>query len=407
MKKIIFIFFIGIVQLFAQEQDFKYQKELTGITEEWHSIYLTDDMYAALNQNKSDIRIIKNDSLEIPFFIEQVVDKKEVTAVAFILLNQSSKNGFNYYTIQPATYETINTIRFDFNKNNFDFKLRLEASMDQKEWFVLRESRVLGIQNEHIDYTYTAVHFPLAKYKYYRVAIPKKIKIDKVYLNKTNIIKGEKSVHKHGRTILQDGNNTLIYLDLKHSVPVSELALAIENNRNYYRRVAIAYLVDSTKTPKKWIKNYKNVYSGILSSLEKNTIVFEEKHVKNVRITIYNQDNQPLLIDSTTVKGYKNRLVARFDLEKKKGNYKIMYGNKQTPTPHYDIRFFKDSIPDKLVPLITGGKVQLTKETVAKTSTDFLNNKNLIWIALIVILLLLVKFTLKMLKKPLTFEENE
>jgi len=261
----------------------------------------------------------------------------------------------------------------------------------------------MGIRNEHIDYTYNKVYFPMAKYTYYRVSIPKKVKIDHVYLYQETVVKGVKTSYKHQTKVTQDAKNTVVFVDLEHRVPISQINLSIDSDENYYRQLKIASLIDSTKTAKGWRKNYRHIYSGVLSSLEKQAIVFPEVLSEYLKITINNRDNQPLTIGKTTLTGEKYRLIAQFPKNTTQNQYSLVYGNSKAKKPSYDIKFFKDAIPEKLTPLITGSEVSLTA-IENKTQSSFLDKEKLLWAVLIFIVLLLGKFTFKMLQKPLPFD---
>ena len=77
---------------------------------------------------------------------------------------------------------------------------------------------------------------------------------------------------------------------------------------------------------------------------------------QNLKIIIYNQDNQALSIDSIQVKGYIHEIVARFT---EPANYFLTYGNEKAVKASYDIERFTDKIPDTLKALkLAGLKMQ-------------------------------------------------
>ncbi len=64
----------------------------------------------------------------------------------------------------------VNEIKVDFKQQNFDWRLNLEGSQNQNEWYsILDHYRILSIKNALTDFKFTTLSLPTAKYKYYRL----------------------------------------------------------------------------------------------------------------------------------------------------------------------------------------------------------------------------------------------
>lgn len=93
---------------------------------------------------------------------------------------------------------------------------------------------------------------------------------------------------------------------------------------------------------------------------------------KKLRITIENNNNQPLDIQGVEVKNAIYFLIARFT---EKGNYSLFYGNKKAEKPQYDIENFEENIP-KNPSVITVSKEEQNPEFKTETKSPYLKIKS-------------------------------
>jgi hypothetical protein len=102
-----------------------------------------------------------------------------------------------------------------------------------------------------------------------------------------------------------------------------------------------------------------------------------------------------LQIDSVEVKGFTHELQIRFPDTTRK--YTMVYGNKKSNIPQYDLAMNMDSIPLNIPTLFLGKEIILTKETVSKNTALF-EKPIYLWIIIILITVLLGFFSYKMLQ---------
>ncbi len=398
--------FTALQHTWSQTKNFDYSRPILNVTDEWHSIELPNTIFDKTQPNLRDIRIYEDDSIEVPYLLKVSHTVKKQNKVAFEQMNfvQDAKNSF--YTFKLDKKTAVNTINIEFNTANYDFKVLFQGSNDQKKWFDITTSRILSIQNAHIHYKYNTLTFTTADYAFYRLRVPsKKIKLLQAYLYQKSIQKGALNQYKNTLKNKTKDKQTILDIALEHKVPVSQIALTVSSDFDYYRPINIQYLEDSIKSPKGWIRNYETCYRGTLSSLEKDTISFPSIITNALKIVIDNQDNQALTIPKITTLGNVHKLLTRFTKNNSKSpDYTLVYGNKKIGKPHYDISYFSQAIPKELKPLSLGEIHEKSKQD-DMVKTSFLSNKNLIWILLVLLVLLLGKYTLKMLKKPNYLDE--
>lgn len=391
--------------VYGQVDQYHYQRELNGINNQWHSINLPDEVFSRITNNLSDIRIFgytnNGDTVESPYLIKLKSDKISDNDVTFNIINTShNKNGY-YFTFEVLTNETVNQIKLDFVQKNFDWKINLEGSQNQQEWYSITEDyRILSIQNELTDYQFTKLSFPDAKYTYYRLLI-KSLEEPKIKLAKVTLHKLEDGNYKtypiSNLNIKEDkkSKTTELNIDLSMAVSVCQLYISIKDTFDFYRPLTIQYLSDSVKTEKGWTYNFTTLTNGTLNSLEKNKFSFDSRITKKLKIIIHNGDNQPLKIDNVEMKGYNYELVARFT---ETASYFLVYGNSNADKPYYDIEKFTENIPETVTPITLGVEQEINSKEISETNPLF-KNKNWLWAIMIVIIILLGWFSLKMIRK--------
>jgi hypothetical protein len=168
------IFFLIQTKIIAQK-GFEYRRSLTGINTLWHTLTLPDSVHEHL-YTEEDFRIIgfteKGDTVEAPYIFKENTEGPLPKPIAFKMLNQSHNQDGFYYTFESPTAESLNTIQLNFDNKNFDWRIRLEGSFNQNEWFTLLDNyRIVGISNSETDYQFTKLSFKEATYRFWRVRI--------------------------------------------------------------------------------------------------------------------------------------------------------------------------------------------------------------------------------------------
>lgn len=387
----------------AQLSDFTYERSLTGVSEDWHSIALPDQVYGKLKPSLDDLRIYgiteNLDTTEVPYILKVNDEKFAIRKHFGQIINKSRSDVGFYYTVELNQPSQINSLKLKFTDSNFDWKVNLEGSLNQQEWFtILENSRILDIQNASTEYSFTDLNFPTSNYHYYRILIksnkqPTLSSIDIFLEEKTEGVLLDYDVVKWNIKENNQIKTSEIEFELENPVPVNSLKINVATTYDYFRPVSIQYLIDSVKTEKGFLYNYTTIKRTTLSSLEENQFDFKNTIASKFKIIVYNGDNQSLDIKSVDVKGFKYELIARF---MDSANYKLVYGNKSARQPHYDIHNFKNNIPVNLKALEVGTENQIiAKDT--PSSTALFENEFWLWAIMGIIIVLLGGFTYKML----------
>ncbi len=390
---------------YGQMDQYKYARPLTGINGQWHQVILPAGIVGKVRGDLADLRIYgiteNKDTVEAPYLLLQKMDQIAETEIPSKLINTVQNERGYYVTFALESGEAISLIKLAFGQDNFDWKIQLEGSQDQQEWFrVLADYRILSIKNKLTDFQFTDLIFPMASYRYFRLLIPNDQKPDlkKAISIRQENLQGEVDLFP----IVQTKNSkitptkqTEVQLTLENPVPISRLRIHVTDKFDYYRPLTLSYLADSVKTQQGWKHNYRRLASGTLNSLGKNEFNFESTILQTLKITIENQDNQALNLGGFEVKGFVHKLMVRFT---QPANYFLVYGNDRATVPRYDIQQFAAKIPDN-PPLITLGNERQHSITTLTERLPLFQNKIWLWSIMALIIGILGWFTLSMMQK--------
>jgi len=140
-------------------EQYSYKRELTGVSGEWHKLILPDEIFRKISQNLNDIRIfgitVSNDTVEAPYLLRLTTGNISGKEISFNTLNTSHNDKGYYFTFEIPTVEPINQIKLDFKQENFDWRIKLEGSQNQNDWFTISDNyRILSLKNEITDFQF-------------------------------------------------------------------------------------------------------------------------------------------------------------------------------------------------------------------------------------------------------------
>ncbi len=389
----------------AQMRSFSYKRPLGNVTAGWHKIVLPNAVFGKLAAGFSDIRILGlasgGDTLEAPYVLRSSAGDPHSKKVVFEMLNTVQNAKGYYYTFELPAGEPVNEIGLQVANNNFDWRVQLEGSQNQEEWFtILSDYRILAIQNAQTDFRFTTLRFPDARYRYLRLLVKSTESPQHLTaaICRTDSAAGRlQSYGAMSQKSIEDKatKQTQIELSLSEPVPVSRVQIAVADSFDYYRPATVEYLQDSFQTPAGWRYNWGVLYSGTLNSIDRSAFSFEPVVARRLRIIMENGDNRPLHTGGVKVAGPVYSLIARFD---EPAAYFLVYGNAGAAAPDYDIARFGDKIPAS-PPVVVAADEERIAHTTVPPAEPLFKNKVWLWAAIVVIGLLLGVATLRMVRK--------
>ena len=400
-KKWGFCFLLTCLGYFSQGQGY-YEHSIQGVNDQWHRVDLPVEAFSYLHRSYASIRIYGEDNnynteVEQPYLLVKDQPRTILKPVPSNIINRTRQGDDYYFTFEILDEPMLSQINLDFENDDFDWKVLLEGSVDQKEWFtIVKDYRIVALPGK---YSFTRLEFDPVNYPFLRAKIntSEKPVLNTATINSAAVTSGEyvdwpvKSIRHEA--IAKSKNSELI-IDLGKIVPVSYLKIKPSVDHDYYRNFSVLFLKDSLKTETGWREQWVNISSGTLSSFDNNIFSINENLTSKIKITIQNQDNQMLDIPTVEVKGAKHYLLARFD---GKPPYTLQYGNRKLTYPKYDLASFKKNIP-KNPALVQLEKAVYKKITDSETSTPLFANSLWLYLLMGIIILVLGGFTLSMIK---------
>lgn len=393
----------GAIKSQAQWGPYHFQRKLDQVEMGWQQLSLPDDMYRQLRPDLHDLRIKgitgAGDTLEAPYLIHWPNPVPKFQSNKFEIINQSRRGGTFYATLSTGDRHPINRISLDIDHQNFDWRVELEGSQDQRRWFtVLDDYRILDVHDPQREYRFSTLHFPSSNFPYYRIAVKTQeaIKLNEAQFYNTRSPGIEYRYYPITQQKIEENREekrTELELELPTPVPVSQVQLTVLDTFDYYRPLRIELLTDSTRTESGWNYHFTQIYAGTLSSLEASLFAFTTQRSRRIRIFIYNQDNRPLRIGQVQIAGAPPKITVRFT---EPADYHLLYGWPEARQPSYDITRFADKIPTDLSTLALGPETHLQPELEVRN--PLVTNRAWLWAIMIVIIGLLAWFSLKMLK---------
>lgn len=389
--------------LLAQWGPFHYQRPLSITDMGWQQIVLPDDIYRHLQNDLSDIRIkginAAGDTLEAPYLIQWPEEMATLRQQPFRIINESRRGNYYFATLTAEELPEIDQISLDFDNNNFDWRVRLEGSQDQREWFTLLDNyRILAFDGPSGKYVFSKLNFRQASYRYYRIRISNATRINLNAAGYSLLQTTALPYHSYPikTSAVQDEREqrqTTLSCELPVPVPISQLSLEVMDTIDYYRPLRIDLLTDSTRQESGWKYHYTTVYRGTLSSLEKSVFTFRTTRTYRVKVYIENHDNPPLQLRPGSIAGLQPRIIARFA---QAADYGLLYGWPHARAPRYDLAKFADKMPDDLPQVRPGPEVILQPE--AEIRSPLVVNRAWLWVVMLVVIGLLGWFSIKMLQ---------
>lgn len=404
-RLIAMLLLLAFTTSFAQTEGFRYRRALGPVAAGWRQLTVPDAVFGKASPGLADLRILGvsagGDTLEAPYVIRATTKVEAVKRVPFKTFNTTHNAQGYYYTFEVPDDETVNEIVLELDNRNFDWRVQLEGSGDQTEWFgILDDYRILDIDNAQTQFRFTNLRFPPVRYRYLRLRIkgseaPQRLRAG---LSKTDTTAGSFRTYQPQNvqhTEDRSAKQTVVTWSLPLPVPVSELHIPVLDSMDYYRPVRIEALTDSFKTPDGWRYQWTPFAAGTLHSLAPGDLSFEERVLQQLRLVIDNGDNRPLSLGPVVASGASYALLARFT---EPADYFLLYGRPHAAPPDYDIAHFPQRLPEE-APILPVGEEEAISTQDALSVKPLFQNKLWLWGIIALIAVLLGWATLRMLRK--------
>ena len=388
------------VSLFGQH--FNYQAPIDKVAQsEFVKIGLSPEITSKLNASFTDIRIYDSSKIEVPYiyYQEQRVSEKELFVEYEIISKEhNQKMGYTRIIIHNPNKTEINNIVLRIKNADVRKRLKLNASNDQRNWYVLKDNYYYNsIVSSDNSSEIRVLNFPLSDYEFYELLI------GDYYDRPINIVQAGyynmvKENGKYTELSIPDFQTSDTLKETLISIPVQgnyidKIAFDIDTPKYFHRDVEL-FVHSTVKHKRKKVIIEKRIVSFQLISNSSNVFNLRSIQADTLFIRIKNQDNPSLKIHGIQLYQLNKYLIADLNKDNK---YSLLFSDKKAKSPNYDLTYFADKI-DKNLEVVEAGQSTLIPSKEQKKDGNFNLNDYWLWIIIIGVALLLAYMSYGMIK---------
>lgn len=379
-------------------QNFRWQAKTSAPAETgFHDIVLNPEITGKLRIDLGDLRLYDSAGGEIPY----LVYSEKPSAVSdlynkYNVISSIRKDRVIKTLLHNPGKVTADNIIVSFKGISGNVKFSVKGSNDLKEWNPVIENYLWKPENHNTSMQ--IVDLPESGNEYYEIILEtnpgETIQVSETgYYNFLNealkYVETLKPVLHQVDTLKQ----TIVKISFPETQYIDRITVEVEGPGFYHRNAQICFARnDVYRGVKKTY--YEQIRPVKLCSNCYNSVNLSYLPAKELYLVIENHDDKPLKIKSVKCEQLKHYMAAGLN----KGEvYTLKFGNPKLPPPVYDIRFFSDSIPE-LLPQIYISECSLIPQAVVKENKYFWNNKYYMWGAIIAVSVVLLYFTVRVLR---------
>jgi len=411
--KTILIFFLSIFCAGnIRAQSFKAEALIPVVQDDgFYRIRMAPIINRYVNDDFSDIRIYDSKNTEVSYLMEQEIPTNLSTQFyEYEIMDKQHKKGCcTSLILRNPDKTSINNINLVIKNAQASRYASLLGSDDQKQWFALKDYIVLRGSDSEETSEAKIVDFPWSNYEYYL------LRVDDSTFAPLNILKAgyykqESTDGSYARLeplkfVVTDKipeKKSYVRFSLPGSQFLDKLEILVSGSKYYRRRATLSEKRVSQSKEGKRKEYFQNIQNFELTSGRTAILALNDVKGQEFMITIENDDNAPLVISEMKAFQLNRYLTAWLNHDQQ---YRLKFGDRNLSRPVYDIAFFKDSIPKK-IPILEAGVPKILEKTSA-VPKSFFTDKNLVWIAIVVVIILLGFMSIKMVKQASQTESKE
>jgi uncharacterized protein DUF3999 len=294
----------------------------------------------------NDLRIVRS-GVEVPYAIRVLSGKQEEIELPATIVNKSAAPGAGVSAVIDLSGRVShNRIRIGTSRKNFKESVRIETSDDAKLWSVAnRNGLIFDVSRSDRNVSDLTLTYPVSTRRYVRITIPGWH--DPAWLESAFVVLFQET--DAVRDIMASGTPVVIQNSQDRS---TSFQMDAGMAGLPYDRVTISPLpgffsraveVLSSSDAKNWIV----IGGGTLSRTagqENLSLSFDAPWTRYLKLTVFNGDNSPLVINKIDLSGLRRMIVFA---SKEPGAYELFSGNASAARPSYD---FAEVTPDSIDP---------------------------------------------------------
>ena len=405
-KQFFLTIIISLIILSVDAQDFKWKVEIPSVdSNSYYNVFLRPEITSKLNYKFSDIRIYDKNENEIPYIRLSDEDDFKTSKSKKVKIIQNEHKVAKKYTfllIHNSKKEEYDNFVLIIEQTDAEKWIHISGSNDLKNWHILKNNT--RYQSEFSDSTTAELRLtdiPKTNYEYYKILLfdhNKEIFNVKKILN-YEIRNKEKLYTEVMRPTFQqddtsEATRSLLKISFKEAQYIDKIVFIIKSPKYFLRKAELTKR-DSSTGKKIRIDYYDEEQKEFyLCSDSINELYLSKYNAKELFLVIDNNDDKPLII-SDVIAYQQNEYVTVFLEENNK--YYIEFGNINVPAPIYDLKFFKDKIPENIQILEVSKIEQLIDDNTRKKGALYVK-PFFLWIAFGIVIIVLSLLSIKIFR---------
>lgn len=359
----------------------------------FYSIVLRPEIAALVGADGRDTRIVDSQGAEVPYMM--TIEEPQYSNVEWQPMKiekELKRDCCTIVTLINDKKEYLDNFLLQVKNAEIHKSASLRGSDDGQIWYAVAERFELRFGELRSELVSEIFDFPLSNYKYYRLTI------NDSTTSPVNVV-GALRTHEdiiHGAYI-EIPNVTVTSHDSTQNLET--WGVIRFDTAQYVDRIEFdisgphLFKRDATLLRKR--KNrYEAIQSFNIISGQHRPLLVGLKE-KELFIRVNNDNNPPLEFTQVAAYQLKRSLIAYLEAGR---DYRIALG-KDLAMPNYDLKFFKDSVPEYPNELAIGALKERSVLKAAEPTATIFTDRGYIWAAIILVGSVLTAMTIRMLRE--------
>lgn len=380
----------------AQVNKFKFKADIQKVDSGgFYQIKLDRNLIAKSCDSLKDIRLMNDKGRSIAYVLSSTL-KGEIpqSFIAFRQVHTATRTDTGtVYVGLNAEKLNISRLWIKLKNTAVDRSINLYGSDDLVKWFAIKEGIALQeAGNGNLPEYEQSLSFPASDYRYFKVLVNDKnkapVKILRTGIYVTNYFYPEEEELPPVKLKVSDSNRvSRIDIALDQRYLVGRLHFDIARPK-FFSRKAMLFDRDS--------KSHEPGWEITLNSSDSTDIYLSGRKSRHFELTIDNADDNPLEIKSVTAYQHKEYLFAYLEGGH---SYYLLTANPVAKNVKYDLSFLQH-LPANVLPTLKHSGIYPNPAYAVKGPAIVKHNlTQLIWIAIVVVLMILSLLTWRMVKE--------
>jgi hypothetical protein len=369
----------------------------------FYRIRLSPGIVSYLTPGFANVRVTDDNGFETPYLLDEESPVFSTTSFRDYKMDKNVRAGCcTELLFHNPDKVPINNISLQIRNAQTYKDADLLGSDDRSQWYALRAAfTIYPVDNQQETAEVRIMDFPLSNYGFYKLVIDDSttapLNIMKAGYYETSTEQGrysevpEVKLQSEEKSIEKE---TWVTLTMDTTALIDKLVLQVSGPAFYHRQAEVYARRWYPDRRGKMIESMDYLEGFAITSGQEPSLRLGSVRAKELVVKISNQDNQPLVVSGAQLFQLNRYLVVWLAAAK---NYTITVGEERQAAPDYDLGFFRDSIPAEPVQLSTGDL--LLSETALEASTTIFTNRNIIWVAILLVIVLLGYMSRKLIKE--------